>query len=88
LLFFVPGSGGLPIRISRYERRRSEASATGSGPDTLEPLQKGYDSHRHKFTRDECSGGFRAAVESIAMRYPDAVINAGSHRRITVNFMQ
>jgi hypothetical protein len=51
-------------------------------------FQKGYDARRHKFTKEECSDGFWAAIESIAIRYPDAVINDGSHRHITANFMK
>jgi hypothetical protein len=51
-------------------------------------FQKGYDPRRHKFTREECSDGFWAAIESIVIRYPNAVINDGSHRHITVNFMR
>jgi hypothetical protein len=51
-------------------------------------FKKGYDPRRHKFTRDECSDGFWAAIESIAIRYPNAVINDGSQRHITANFMK
>jgi hypothetical protein len=51
-------------------------------------FQKGYDPRRHKFTKEECSDGFWAAIESIAIRYPDAVIKDGSQRHITANFMK
>jgi hypothetical protein len=51
-------------------------------------FQKGYDARRHKFTKEECSDGFWAAIESIAIRYPDAVIKDGSNRHITANFMK
>jgi hypothetical protein len=51
-------------------------------------FQKGYDPRRHIFTKEGCSDGFWAAIESIAIRYPDAVINDGSHRHITANFMK
>jgi hypothetical protein len=50
------------------------------------PFQKGYDARRHKFTKEECSDGFWAAVESIVTRYPDAVMSDGRH--IVVNFMK
>jgi hypothetical protein len=36
-------------------------------------FKKGDDPRRHKFTREECSRGFWAAVESIVVRYPDAM---------------
>jgi len=49
-------------------------------------FQKGHDPRRHKFTRDECSAGFWAAVESIVIRYPDAIMSDGRH--IVVNFMK
>jgi hypothetical protein len=57
-------------------------------PEHRGRFKKGFDPRRHKFTRDECSDGFWAAIESIAIRYPDAVINDGSQRHITANFMQ
>lgn len=50
------------------------------------PFQKGYDARRHKFTAEECSAGFWAAVESIVTRYPDAVMSDGRH--IVVNFLK
>jgi hypothetical protein len=51
-------------------------------------FKPGPDSRRHKFTKQECSDGFWAAIESVAIRYPDAVIQDGSRRHITVNFMK
>ena len=48
------------------------------------PFQKGYDPRRHKFTREECSAGFWAAIEAVVTRYPDA-INARGH--IALNFL-
>ena len=51
-------------------------------------FKTGPDPRRHKFTKEECSDGFWAAIESIAIRYPNAVINDGSQRHITVNFMK
>jgi hypothetical protein len=51
-------------------------------------FKPGPDPRRHKFTKEECSDGFWAAIESVATRYPDAVINDGSQRHITVNFMK
>jgi hypothetical protein len=51
-------------------------------------FKPGPDARRHKFTKEECSDGFWAAIESVAIRYPNAVINDGSHRHITVNFMR
>jgi hypothetical protein len=64
-------------------QEQPEAEAVNKGR-----FRKGPDPRRHKFTRDECSDGFWAAIESIAIRYPDAVINDGSHRHITANFMK
>jgi hypothetical protein len=49
-------------------------------------FRKGYDPRRHKFTSDECSDGFWAAVESIICRYPDAIMSDGRH--MVVNFMK
>jgi hypothetical protein len=49
-------------------------------------FQKGPDPRRHKFTKDECSDGFWAAVESIVCRYPDAIMPDGRH--MVVNFMK
>jgi hypothetical protein len=42
-------------------------------------FKKGADPRRHKLTREECQRGFWAALESIAIRYPDAVDGAGRH---------
>jgi len=42
-------------------------------------FKKGYDPRRHRFTQEECSAGFWAAIESVAARYPDAVDSAGRH---------
>jgi hypothetical protein len=69
--------------MSAALKTQPEAKAVNRGR-----FQKGYDARRHKFTRDECSDGFWAAIESIAIRYPDAIINDGSHRHITANFMK
>ncbi len=49
-------------------------------------FKKGADPRRHKFTRDECSKGFWAAVESIVTRYPDAIMSDGRH--MVVNFLR
>jgi hypothetical protein len=49
-------------------------------------FQKGFDARRHKFTAEECSAGFWAAVESIITRYPDAIMPDGRH--MVVNFMK
>src|SRR5262245_22401445 len=42
-------------------------------------FRKGHDPRRHKFTREECQAGFWRALESIAIRYPNAVNSAGQH---------
>ena len=42
-------------------------------------FKKGEDKRRHKFTRDECIAGFWAAIESIVIRYPDAIDSSGRH---------
>jgi hypothetical protein len=47
---------------------------------------KGQDPRRHVFTRDECSRGFWAAIESITIRYPHAIMPDGRH--IAVNFLR
>jgi hypothetical protein len=49
-------------------------------------FKKGDDPRRHKFTPAECSEGFWAAIESVACRYPNAVMPDGRH--ITVNFLK
>lgn len=49
-------------------------------------FKKGHDPRRHKFTSDECSRGFWAALESIMDRYPDAVDSAGRH--MACNFLK
>ena len=65
-----------------YQKQaQPEAKAVNKGR-----FQKGYDPRRHKFTRDECSDGFWAAVESIVCRYPDAIMSDGRH--MVVNFMK
>lgn len=62
-------------------------SADASTPRTNRGwFKKGADPRRHKFTTDECSAGFWAAVESIVSRYPDAVMPDGRH--IVVNFLK
>ena len=49
-------------------------------------FKPGYDPRRHVFTKDECSAGFWAAIESVAARYPDAVDSAGRH--MVCNFLR
>jgi len=49
-------------------------------------FKAGPDPRRHKFTQEECSEGFWAAIESIAIRYPNAVDSSGRH--MVVNFLQ
>jgi hypothetical protein len=49
-------------------------------------FKKGYAPRRHKLTREECSNGFWAAVESIIARYPDAIMPDGRH--MVCNFMK
>ena len=49
-------------------------------------FQKGADPRRHKFTSDECSKGFWAAIESITTRYPKAINPDGRH--IVCNFLK
>jgi hypothetical protein len=49
-------------------------------------FKKGYDPRRHKFTADECSAGFWAAIESIITRYPDAIMPDGRH--MVANFLK
>jgi hypothetical protein len=49
-------------------------------------FKRGHDPRRHKFTTEECSAGFWAAVESIVSRHPDAVMPDGRH--IVVNFLK
>ena len=48
-------------------------------------FKPGPDPRRHKFTRDECFEGFWAAIESVVIRYPDAVTRDGRH--IVANFL-
>jgi hypothetical protein len=48
-------------------------------------FKKGYDSRRHKFTRDDCVKGFWNAINAIIIKYPNA-INNGSH--IANNFLK
>ena len=55
------------------------ASTQTDKPVRGRPFQKGYDSRRHKFTRDECSKGFWAMVESVVDRHPDAINSNGAH---------
>ena len=65
-----------------YQKQaQPEAKAVNKGR-----FQKGPDRRRHKFTKEECSDGFWAAVESIVCRYPDAIMPDGRH--IVVNFMK
>jgi len=42
-------------------------------------FKAGFDSRRHKFSRDECVKGFWAALASIVTRFPDAVDSSGRH---------
>jgi hypothetical protein len=42
-------------------------------------FRKGHDPRRHKFTQAECQAGFWKAIESIVIRYPDAVDRSGRH---------
>jgi hypothetical protein len=49
-------------------------------------FKPGHDPRRHKFSKQECSDGFWAAIESIVTRYPDAVMPDGRH--IAVNFLK
>ena len=42
-------------------------------------FHKGADPRRHQFTRDECSAGFWAAIESIITRHPDMVTRDCRH---------
>jgi hypothetical protein len=67
--------------MSAAYQKQPEAKAVNRGR-----FQKGPDPRRHKFTRDECSDGFWAAVESIVCRYPNAVMSDGRH--MVVNFMK
>ena len=48
-------------------------------------FRKGADPRRHRFTREECSAGFWAAIESITTHYPKAVMMDGRH--IVCNFL-
>ena len=48
-------------------------------------FKPGPDPRRHKFTRDECIEGFWAAIESVVIRYPDAILPDGRH--IVANFL-
>jgi hypothetical protein len=48
-------------------------------------FKKGHDPRRHRFTREECIDGFWAAIESIVIRYPDAVMADGRH--MACNFL-
>jgi hypothetical protein len=49
-------------------------------------FRKGHDPRRHKFTREECSRGFWAAVESIMTRHPNAIMPDGRH--MVYNFLK
>ena len=42
-------------------------------------FKKGADPRRHRFTREECSAGFLAAIESIITRHPEKVGKDGRH---------
>lgn len=43
------------------------------------PFAKGHDSRRHKFSTEECQRGFQAALESIIIRHPNAIMPDGRH---------
>jgi hypothetical protein len=49
-------------------------------------FKPGFDPRRHKFSKEECSDGFWAAITSIVTRYPDAIMPDGRH--IAVNFLK
>lgn len=49
-------------------------------------FKKGFDPRRHRFTRSECQAGFQAAIESIIVRYPHAIMRDGRH--IACNFLR
>ena len=49
-------------------------------------FKPGPDPRRHKFTTAECQEGFWRAIESIVIRYPDAIMPDGRH--IVVNFLK
>lgn len=49
-------------------------------------FRKGNDPRRHQFTREECSAGFWAAIESITERHPDAITSYGAH--MATNFLR
>jgi hypothetical protein len=49
-------------------------------------FKKGFDSRRHKFTPEDCSKGFWAAIESIIIRHPNAIMPDGRH--IVCNFLK
>jgi hypothetical protein len=51
---------------------------TKRGPNRGQ-FRPGPDPRRHRFTRDECVGGFWAAITSIVNRYPDAIDSSGRH---------
>ena len=42
-------------------------------------FKKGFDPRRHILTTEERQRGFWSAIESIVIRYPDAVDSAGRH---------
>lgn len=49
-------------------------------------FKPGFDSRRHRFTKEECSLGFWNAVESIVTRHPDAIMRDGRH--MVANFLK
>lgn len=53
-------------------------STTAQPGNNAGRFRKGSDPRRHVFSREECQRGFWAAIESIILRYPDA-INARGH---------
>lgn len=52
---------------------------TAKGKPNSGHFRKGFDSRRHKLTREECQAGFQAALVSIITRHPDAINKSGMH---------
>jgi hypothetical protein len=68
--------------------KKEEGGQAVVTPQTKEPgrgrFKPGPDPRRHKFTKEECSKGFWAAIESVVSRYPEASNNG---RHIACNFL-
>jgi hypothetical protein len=62
------------------------SAATHKHTENRGRFKPGPDPRRHKFTKEECSDGFWAAIESVVIRYPDAVMPDGRH--IVCNFLK